>query len=210
MSRMTPIYHITHVANLPSIVSSGGISCDLIASGDNLANVSIAHDDIKARRRKWSVTVGPRGTLADYAPFYFAPRSPMLYSIHKGNVENYAGGQKPIVHLVVYVEDLEAGGYQYVFTDGHAVMHMSEQYTDRADLSKIDWSIMSSQWWNDTNEHPDRKWRRQAEFLVYQLCPWALVREVGVIDHQVSDLVTEKLADTHYRPTVSVRPAWYY
>ena len=134
----------------------------------------------------------------------------MLYTIHKGNVENYAEGQKPIVHLVVYIEDLEAQGYQYVFTDGHAVIHMSEQYTDHADLAKIDWSIMDSKWWHDTIDHPDRKRRRQAEFLVYKLCPWALVSEIGVIDKQVTDLVTEKLAGTKCRPTISVRPAWYY
>ena len=156
------------------------------------------------------VTVGPRGTLADYVLFYFAPRSPMLYTIHQGNVENYAGGQKPIIHLVVYIEDLQTEDYQYVFTDGHAVMDVSQHYTDLADLSKIDWSIMDSKWWYDTIDHPDRKRRRQAEFLVHRLCPWVFVREIGVINQQMSDLVTDKLADTKSRPTISVRPAWYY
>ena len=207
---MTPIYHITHLANLPSIVSSGGICCDSIEGEEQLATVSIAHKTIKDRRRDWPVTVGPGGTLADYVPFYFAPRSPMLYTIHKGNVENYDKGQKLIVHLVVYIEDLEAKGYQCVFTDGHAVMQMSEQYTDPACLSKIDWNIMNSRWWNDTVDDPDRKRRRQAEFLVHRLCPWPLVHEIGVINPQVYDLVIEKLADTKSRPTIAVRPDWYY
>ena len=156
------------------------------------------------------MVVGPGGKLADYVPFYFAPRSPMLFSIHNGYVENYAKGQKPIVHLVVHIEDLEAEGYQYVFTDGHAVMQVSEQYTDLADLSKIDWSIMGSKMWHDTVDDPDRKRRRQAEFLVHQLCPWRFVREIGVINAQVHDLVIEKLADTKSCPTITVRPDWYY
>ena len=207
---MTRIYHITHVSNVPSIVDSGGICSDSIASEEKLARVSIAHDNIKERRRTWSVNVGPRGTLADYAPFYFAPRSPMLYSIHKGRVDHYSEGQKPIVHLVVHVADVVARGYKYVFTDGHAVMDLSEQYDNLADLPKVDWSIMDSKWWNDTLDLPDRKRKRQAEFLIHKMCPWSLVREIGVIDQQVGDLVTLALSGTNNRPSIAVRPAWYY
>lgn len=38
---------------------------------------------------------------------------------------------------------------------------------DLSDLDKIDWDVMGSDYWNDTNEDMNRKARRQAEFLVY-------------------------------------------
>jgi len=46
------------------------------------------------------VPLAPYGCVADYVPFYFAPRSPMLYKLHKGGVPNYTGGQDPLVYLV--------------------------------------------------------------------------------------------------------------
>lgn len=94
---MPPIYHITSVDNLPGIIKAGGLLCDRDAK--NIQFVSIAHKRIKERRLKKKVPIGAGGVLADYVPFYFAPRSPMLFTINKGNVEGYARGQQPIVHF---------------------------------------------------------------------------------------------------------------
>jgi hypothetical protein len=44
-----------------------------------------------------------------------------------------------------------------VFTDGHAIMSFFEFFNDPGDLEQIDWGIMSSRYWNDTTEYPDRK-----------------------------------------------------
>ena len=71
---------------------------------------------IQARK----VRTAAKGTLADYVPFYFAPRSPMLYTIHGGNVAGYTEGQKPVVHLVSSVDAAVALGKPWCFTDGHA------------------------------------------------------------------------------------------
>ena len=106
----------------------------------------------------------------------------MLYVIHKGGVDGYTEGQNPIVHLVTHIEQVVARRIPFVFTDGHADIEVSGQYTNLDDLQRVDWKLMESQYWNDTNEHPDRKRRRQAEFLVHQLCPWDLVNEIGVFD----------------------------
>jgi ssDNA thymidine ADP-ribosyltransferase, DarT len=43
------------------------------------------------------VPLAPYGCVADYVPCYFAPRSPMLYKLHKGGVPNYSGGHVPVV-----------------------------------------------------------------------------------------------------------------
>ena len=141
------IYHITHVDNLPSLANNGGIICDSVSAARGLVSVN---------------AVGPLGTLADYAPFYFAPRSPMLAAISVGNVTGYTGRQSDMIHLVVNIDDVVAQELPFVFTDGHAEMAVSGQYTDLTDLTNIDWELMKSVWWNDTIQYPNRKPRRQA------------------------------------------------
>lgn len=88
--------------------------------------MGIAHQHIKDRRARKAVTVAAGGTLADYVPFYFAPRSPMLFTITKGNVEGYTGGQGQVVHLASTVEAACGLGSPWCFTDGHADMALSQ------------------------------------------------------------------------------------
>lgn len=54
---------------------------------------NIAHQNIQDRRAYRQVPFDPGGVLHDYVPFYFAPRSPMLYTISRGNVVGYEQGQ---------------------------------------------------------------------------------------------------------------------
>lgn len=42
----------------------------------------------------------------------------------------------------------------------------------------IDWELMESKYWFDTDEDNRRKCRRQAEFLVHKFCPWTLVKKL--------------------------------
>lgn len=89
---MTAIYHITHLRNLRSIIRLDGLWSDADRDDMGLAPVNIAHAHIKRRRAQRRVDHTPGGTLDEYVPFYFAPRSPMLYSIGRGNVEGYNEG----------------------------------------------------------------------------------------------------------------------
>jgi hypothetical protein len=206
----TPIYHITDWTNLENILSSGRLLCDRrIALGEAEA-VGIGHKHIKERRAKRVVTVGPSGVVADYVPFYFAPRSPMLYSIDCGQVEGYPGGQGGVVHLVTSVERVVHEDLRFVFTDGHAEMAISRQFTDLAHLDQIDWSVMQGKWWNDTPEHPDRKRRRQAEFLIHDVAPWILIEQIGVASDAARQNVEALLAAAEDTTPISVRPEWYY
>lgn len=207
---MTDIFHITHVRNLRAIIRHGGLYCDRVRAERRLMSVGIAHNHIKERRARRRVPTCRGGTLADYVPFYFAPRSPMLYSIHGGFVEQYRDGQRPVVHLVSSAESIAAAGLAFTFTEGHAELAYSAFYEDLEDLNKVDWQIMGSRWWNDTEEDGDRKRRRQAEFLVHDFFPWELVAKIGVIDNALADQVREVLQRAEYRPVVVVKGSWYY
>jgi hypothetical protein len=193
---VTPIYHITHGGNLASILHVGGLWCDAQIAAQGIVPTGIAHEHIKERRTRRAVPCGPGGTIAEYVPFYFAPRTPMLGAIHTGRVAN--------------VEAIAATDCRWVFTDGHAEIALSQFSTDLSQLSVIDWDIMREKYWRDTDDDGDRKRRRQAEFLVHHFCPWTLITEIGVIDHQVQGRVRELLGDAAHQPVVTVRRDWYY
>lgn len=208
---MTPIYHITHVANLPGILADGGLWCDRLRATRAAGAVSIAHQHIKNRRARRRVPVAAGGTLSDYVPFYFAPRSPMLFTISRGNVQGYSEGQQPIVHLVSTAETAVALNKPWTFTDGHAEMMISQFFTDLGQLSEaIDWPVMRSQYWNDTKDDNDRKRRRQAEFLVHEFFPWSAIRWIGVRDNAMQRRVELTLSSIDPKPEIVVEPAWYY
>lgn len=207
---MTPIYHIAHLDNVARIVAAEVLHCDSYVTAHNLSVVNIGHQSIKDNRLKWSVPEGPGGVVGDYVPFYFGPRAPMLYAIDKGGVAGYQGGQDSVITLVATAENVEAAGLEFVFADGHAAMAMTDYYVDLSDLTAIDWEVIKGKWWHNTPEDPDRKRRRNAEFLVHGTLPWAFVEKIGVASKAVVPKVEALLANANHAPPIVVKPAWYY
>jgi ssDNA thymidine ADP-ribosyltransferase DarT-like protein len=203
---VTAIYHITHANNLQRIIAEGGLRCDRDAQ--ELKAVNIGHRHIKERRMNRRVPVGPEGTVGDYVPFYFAPRSPMLFAIDRGVVEGYADGQRPVIYLCSTAEAVKKAGLRWVFTEGHADMRFTDFFDDLKDLDKIDWDLMQSRYWNDTNDDPDRKRRRQAEFLVHEFFPWELVSYIGVYDRSIAEKAGEIIKGGS--PELGIERGWYY
>ena len=132
----------------------------------------------------------------------------MLFAISRGAVEGYAEGQNPVIYLCSTVETVQQARLRWVFTEGHADMDYTDFFDDLKDLDKVDWALMKQRYWNDTNDDPDRKRRRQAEFLVHDFFPWELVNYVGVFDDKAAhavDLILQK-----GNPPVGVERGWYY
>ncbi|MDT9273940.1 MAG: DUF4433 domain-containing protein [Limnospira sp. PMC 737.11] len=206
----TYIYHITHLKNLPSILRSEGLLANNRLKSQRINYVDIAHETIQDKRAQINIPCSRGGTLHDYVPWYFAPRSPMLYAISRGNVQGYEQGQSPVIHLVATAEDIAAASLPFAFTDGHAIVRYSEFYDNLDSLNAIDWEIMNARYWADTPEDGDRKRRRQAEFLVYEFFPWTLVREIGVIDAGRKAEVEEILQNFTISTPVKVFREWYY
>ena len=203
------LYHITHIDNLAGIVRAGDVFAH---NGLSDTYTDIAHQAIQNRRNNTPVPCMPGGQLHDYVPFYFCRRSPMLYAIHKGNIETYHGGQESIVYLVSDLARVQHSGIPFVFTDGHAIMQFSEFYNNPANLDKIDWKLMTAQYWADTDDDPDRKRRRQAEFLLYEKCPWSLIAGIATFDEAMKARVETLFTDEQctYLPRVKVKRDWYY
>ena len=205
----TWVFHFTPIENLGNILEFGGLACN---NRCTTQQVSVAHQHIQDRRAKKRVPCGPGGNLHDYVPFYFCPRSPMMYAIQGGRVASYSKGQGELVYLVRKLQSVSEAGLDFVFTDRHAAKVIAEFYTDSANLGEIDWDLMRAQQWYDTLEYPDRKERKQAEFLVHEFVPWDLVEGIAVMidgmKQRVEDLLLRYPASAR-RPVV-VRRRWYY
>jgi hypothetical protein len=206
----TSIYHITHINNLTSILNSGGLIANSRLRQERINYLDIAHESIQDRRARTPVPCGAGGVLHDYVPFYFARRSPMLFTIHKGNVEGYNQGQESVIYLVSTAEAIEAMALAFAFTDGHGIIGYTQFSDDLEDLDMVDWDIMEAKYWNNTADDNDRRRRRQAEFLVHRFCPWTLITQIGVINTTIQAQVQRILQNVKYQPPVRVNPNWYY
>lgn len=207
----TWLYHITSISNLASILQTGKLLAKNQLQASQTSHTSIAYEHIQDRRFTTAVPCGPGGVLHDYVPFYFAPRSPMLYAIHKGAVPSYTSGQDLILHLLTTAEAIAAASLGFAFSDGHAVIRYTRFYDDLTYLNEaIDQEVMTARYWNDTDEDGDRRRRRQAEFLVYREVPWYLMRAVCVKNQAIANQVESISQQFGQTLTIRLRPQWYY
>lgn len=203
---MTPIYRMIHLDNLSNLLEWGGDYSANQCAARNLTKRAIHHAHIMERRQSRTVSCGPGGTLADYVPFYFRSRSPMLYAIQGGQVEG-CRTQSDIVILQTTAERVVELGLGFVFTDGHAVIAYSEFFAELGDLKRVPWAAVNARYWND---HVDGKFKCQAEFLVRDFLPWKCVKKVGVFDESKRESITAMLK-THDHPIdVTVERGWYF
>lgn len=208
----TPTYHFTRVEHLTTIIATG-LHCDVVAQDQGLLLKEIGEPGIKQSRRGRPVPVPPGGVVADYVPFYFAPRSPMLYRIVQGGVRSYADGDARIVYLCTTLERLAELGLDPVLTDRNAAKRYAEFHRlsdGEPETDFIDWPLMRAKMWNNDAEHPDRMERRMAECLVSQMVPWTAIEFVGAKSQTVADEVTALLAGAAHRPRVGIRREWYF
>ncbi|MFG1673064.1 DUF4433 domain-containing protein [Micromonospora sp. NPDC049282] len=206
--------HFTHIDNLPAIFEARRLLADTAVASRLVTNVGAV--DIKASRRQRLVPCPPGGVVADYVPFYFAPRSPMMYRIaceHRdGRVNCYPGGDDPLVYLVSTTARVDDAGLTWVASDGNCaatVTRFTAVADELADL--VDWSLMRERIWRDTSEDPDRRRRRLAEFLVHREFPLRLVAGYAVRTAARREQLTQVLhAAGIIDAYVGVRPDWYY
>jgi len=204
------LFHITHVDNLPAIIKSGGLWCDRERIVQGFSSVNIAHKSLKERRMATKVPLYFPKTLGDFVPFYFTTRSPMLFSVHTGSVDDCSYRQESIIYLVTTTENLTTCQRNWCFTDGHAVEAISEFYNNLNDLDKIDWNLINDWSWHNTLEDSDRKRRKQAEFLVENSVPFSAFFEITVKNEVMKRKVQKILEMNIINIAVSIKPKWYY
>jgi hypothetical protein len=213
--RETLVYHFTHVANLPAVLTEGALLADAQVPRSRLT-ADVGDPGVKNARRRRPVPVHPGGVVADYVPLYFAPRSPMLYRIacdHRDRVaDRYGDGEDPLVYLVSSVERIDAGGAVWLATDGNAAAAVSQFTRAVGQLATfIDWPLMSERFWASNTADPDRQRRRMAELLVHRRLPLSALVGFATRTQETERRLRTSLAATGRTDDyVAVRPDWYY
>jgi hypothetical protein len=207
------IYHITHVDNLARIAASGELLSDgLVAQSGGAAQV-IGMSKIKRRRiEELEVPCHPRTKVGDYVPFYFCPRSVMLYVIHMANHPelSYRGGQGPIVHLEADLHRIirwaEENGRRWAFSLSNAGASYAPFRSRIEDLRELDWTVIAA----TDFRAAEVKEGKQAEFLVHERFPFDLIERIGVHSTSIRVRALDAIARLAPRPAVDVQPDWYY
>jgi len=154
----------------------------------------------------------PGDHVGDFVPFYFCPRSIMLFVIHCANHSElaYRGGQGPIVHLEADLHEVvawaDATGRKWAFTLSNAGAYYT-QFRSRVDqLDEVNWPAVTS----TDFRAAEVKEGKQAEFLLHLQFPWHLVRRIGVSAPSVAQQVANALRGIAHRPVVEIRRDWYF
>ena len=203
------IYHIAHVDRLPSIINDKCLWCDAEIIQRSLSGTAIGMNSIKQRRLNKTLSSYPNLRVGDCVPFYFCPRSVMLYLIHQANDDRlaYQDGQGPIIHLQADLQAVVAwankNGRRWVFTLSNAA-YPGRDRKDLAKLQEINWAAVQAANWKY------HKQEKQAEFLLEYSFPWELVEKIGVKSRAAYDRVANALTANGRRPQIELRRDWYY
>src|SRR5580658_5263730 len=96
----------------------------------------IGEVSIKQRRMtQYRVSCCGNRFVGEFVPFYFCPRSPMLYTVNLGNTGRAPGCQSSIVHLVTTVAAALQQNRPFAISDGNAGAGYA---TFRGDLAALD------------------------------------------------------------------------
>jgi hypothetical protein len=140
------IYHITDVENLPSILTDDGLYSDAVMAQRNSTVIGYSH--IKQRRlTQITVPCCNNRFVGEFVPFYFCPRSPMLYTINQGATGRPPGCQETIVHLVSNVDAAVGLRRAWAVSDGNAGAYHTDFDSNLNALDALDWPAIRSRSW---------------------------------------------------------------
>ena len=176
----------------------------------------LGDENIKLTRSQKSLASFHDLTVGDCVPFYFCPRSVLLYknwmagrsrSTGASTPENQ-GGEDKVVHLVAdlgaVVKHADANSVRWLFTNVNATMKIAQEFTDISQLHQIDWNAIHAHDWRRKMDF------KSAEFLVEKRFPVGLVEGIGVKLQSVKQRVELMLRQRGLSNPVSVDKRWYY
>ena len=211
LAERTKIYHIVHISKLSAILEDNCLFSDAEVRRRDSVGVTIGMAEIKRRRlHELTLSTHPDLFVGECVPFYFCPRSVMLYMFHMRNHPDieYQGGQEPILHLVVdlqrTVEWADEEGLRWAFTNSNAGSYYFEDYNNLSNLDKLDWNAINAVQWRGFQD------KKQAEFLIEKRFNWRLVEGIGTYSFEWVDRVSKILMGCEHRPPVKPKRNWYY
>lgn len=107
-------------------------------------------------------------SISDCIPFYFGPRSPMLYVIQHGYNGVTKHSPEEIIYCVLRLDEIREGNLECCFTNGHALNALTDYFGKDSlkDIDKIiNYDDVYARYWNSDTDL-DLKRRKEAELLV--------------------------------------------
>src|SRR5690606_31118509 len=158
------------------------------------------------------VQIAGYGKVGEYVPFYFTPRSIMLYNIVTGHRAPKVPKvpRENILVIRCLIEQLAKCG-RYFFTDGQAnVSNGTNHFHDLKDLDKIDWSIIQTSSFSKSTDDLDRARRYQAEFLVHDHVPVSAVESIVVYNKFAQARVEAQLKELQKELSVQIIRNYFF
>jgi ssDNA thymidine ADP-ribosyltransferase, DarT len=122
-------YRITHLDNLPLLLQNGIINKTHKKANNNY--IQIGNPEIIDVRSTSKVKINNYGTIGDYVPFYFTPKSLMLYNIITGFRHPLVQKRPPSQILIIRcIISTLATLPKWFFTDGQANNSASKHYNN--------------------------------------------------------------------------------
>jgi len=204
------IYHILHYDKLSSVIDAGYLWSDAVMSVNIPIGTTIGMNSIKQRRlTELFLESHPDLYVGQCVPFYFCPRSVMLYMMSvKSSELTYQGGQDNIIHFEIdlykAIAWADANSKRWAFTNSNAGSYYFEDTNDITNISQLDWTTIQSNYWMGNQD------TKQAEFLCEHSFPWELVERIGVNTMETYKKVQKILSTTTYKPKLEIINSWYY
>lgn len=200
-------FRLVHIDNLSHILKNGIVKADSPNANPNY--VPIGDQLVIEKRKNRRLSSSSWQNIGDFIPFYFGPRSPMLYVIQHG----YNGVRRieaeDIVYCVIRLDDIIKDRIECCFTDGHVLNSLTQVFPAES-LNRIEsfvkYSDVYARRWDD-EEDLDLKRRKEAELLLKNDLPVKYIRGFVVYNEKaklklISLDVDEKM--------VVVRPTYYF
>jgi hypothetical protein len=197
-------FRITHISNIPHIVNYGLVRRNSPYKDNNF--VSIGDQTVVRLRSEKKIF---DECISEYIPFYFGPRSPMLYVIQHGYNEVKQEKAENIVYCVIKIDDVINSSLDCVFSNGHALSALTqfyhkEQLTNINKIIRYE-DVYSSYWSSDVDW--DLKRRKEAELLIKNDIPVNFICGYVVFNDEAKN----KLKDYGIDPSiVQVMPQYYF
>jgi hypothetical protein len=160
-------------------------------------------NSIKKRRLEELTLTSQAGLhVGQCVPFYFCPRSIMLYLLYQANHAEliYRGGQSAIVHLEADLHSsvtwAQQQGRSWAFTLSNAGAYYVEDRADLKHLGEVNWAAVQTNRWSGNGIDRSVKEGKQAEFLIERDFPWHLVERIGVYSRPTFQQVMNSLPPT--------------
>lgn len=166
----------------------------------------IGYPNIKQRRMtQYRVPCCDNRFVGEFVPFYYCPRSPMLFTVNKGNTGRPAGCQTDIVHLVSSVAAALELNRPWAISDVNAGAGYATLSNNLEALEALDWNAIQTRQWQSKMS------AKQAEFLLLDQFEWSSIAAIGCHNAQTADKVSATLKNLPGpHPRVVVENSWYY